>query len=65
MGREELLNLLREASLDAVATGYLASLAVFIPTAGWLSDRFGTKRILLLAIGGLRRWSLPSIPGRS
>jgi EmrB/QacA subfamily drug resistance transporter len=40
-----------EASLDAVATGYLVSLAVFIPAAGYLGDRFGTKRILLLAIG--------------
>ena len=40
-----------EASLDAVATGYLVSLAIFIPAAGYLGDRFGTKRILLLAIG--------------
>ena len=40
-----------EASLDAVATGYLVSLAVFIPAAGYLGDRFGSKRILLLAIG--------------
>jgi EmrB/QacA subfamily drug resistance transporter len=40
-----------EASLDAVATGYLVSLAVFIPAAGYLGDRFGPKRILLLAIG--------------
>jgi EmrB/QacA subfamily drug resistance transporter len=40
-----------EASLDAVATGYLVSLAVFIPAAGYLGDRFGAKRVLLLAIG--------------
>ncbi|HWG26146.1 DHA2 family efflux MFS transporter permease subunit [Actinospica sp.] len=40
-----------EASLDAVATGYLVSLAVFIPAAGYLGDRFGSKRILLLAVG--------------
>ncbi|MBS2533480.1 DHA2 family efflux MFS transporter permease subunit [Catenulispora sp. NF23] len=39
-----------EASLDAVATGYLVSLAVFIPAAGYLGDRFGAKRVLLLAI---------------
>ena len=39
-----------EASLDAVATGYLVSLAVFIPAAGYLGDRFGPKRILLVAI---------------
>jgi EmrB/QacA subfamily drug resistance transporter len=39
-----------EAALDSVAVGYLVSLAVFIPAAGWLGDRFGSKRILLLAI---------------
>src|SRR5580693_647595 len=31
-------------------TGYLVSLAVFIPAAGWLGDRFGSKRMLLFAI---------------
>ena len=41
----------RAASLDAVAIGYLVSLAVIIPASGWLGDRFGTRRILLLAIG--------------
>jgi EmrB/QacA subfamily drug resistance transporter len=39
-----------EASLDSVAVGYLVSLAVFIPAAGWLGDRLGSKRILLFAI---------------
>ncbi len=39
------------AALDSVAVGYLVSLAVFIPAAGWLGDRFGSKRILLLAVG--------------
>ncbi len=39
-----------EASLDSVAVGYLVSLAVFIPAAGWLGDRFGSKRVLLFAI---------------
>ncbi len=39
-----------EAALDSVAVGYLVSLAVIIPAAGWLGDRFGSKRILLLAI---------------
>jgi EmrB/QacA subfamily drug resistance transporter len=38
------------AGLDSVAVGYLVSLAVFIPAAGWLGDRFGSKRILLLAV---------------
>ena len=32
-------------------TGYLLSLAAVIPAAGWLSDRYGTKRIFLLAMG--------------
>jgi EmrB/QacA subfamily drug resistance transporter len=38
------------AALDSVAVGYLVSLAVFIPAAGWLGDRFGSKRILLLSV---------------
>jgi EmrB/QacA subfamily drug resistance transporter len=38
------------ASIEAVVIGYLVSLAVFIPTSGWLGDRFGTKRIFLLAL---------------
>jgi EmrB/QacA subfamily drug resistance transporter len=36
--------------VDAAVTGYLVSLAVFIPASGWLGDRFGTKRVLLVAI---------------
>jgi EmrB/QacA subfamily drug resistance transporter len=40
----------RADSLDAVAIGYLVSLAVVIPASGWLGDRFGAKRILLTAI---------------
>lgn len=39
-----------EVALDSVAVGFLVSLAVVIPAAGWLGDRFGSKRILLLAI---------------
>ncbi len=38
------------AGLDSVAVGYLVSLAVFIPAAGWMGDRFGSKRILLLSV---------------
>ena len=34
-------------SIDAVVVGYLVSLAIIIPTSGWLGDRFGTKRIFL------------------
>jgi EmrB/QacA subfamily drug resistance transporter len=39
-----------ETALDSVAVGYLVSLAIFIPAAGWLGDRFGSKRVLLFAI---------------
>lgn len=38
------------ASIEAVVIGYLVSLAVFIPASGWLGDRFGTKRIFLIAL---------------
>jgi EmrB/QacA subfamily drug resistance transporter len=38
-------------SIEAVVVGYLVSLAVFIPASGWLGDRFGTKRIFLIALG--------------
>lgn len=36
--------------LEWVATGYLLSVAVWVPVAGWLGDRFGTKRILIFAL---------------
>ncbi len=35
---------------EAVVIAYLVSLAVFIPTSGWLGDRFGAKRIFLIAL---------------
>lgn len=38
------------SGVDVVVTSFLVSLAVFIPASGWLGDRFGTKRILLIAI---------------
>jgi EmrB/QacA subfamily drug resistance transporter len=37
-------------SLKGVLTSYTLSLAVFIPISGWMSDRFGTKRIFALAV---------------
>jgi EmrB/QacA subfamily drug resistance transporter len=40
------------ASVSAVVTGYLVSLAVVMPASGWIGDRFGGKRILLLALAG-------------
>ncbi|HUF52489.1 MAG TPA: MFS transporter [Dehalococcoidia bacterium] len=42
----------RSAATDIqwVVTGYLLSLAIFIPVSGWLGDRFGTKRIFMTAL---------------
>src|SRR5262249_57816830 len=39
------------ATLEWVVTGYLLSLAVWIPASGWIGDRFGTKRTFLFALG--------------
>jgi EmrB/QacA subfamily drug resistance transporter len=36
-------------SIEWVVTGYLLSLAIWIPGSGWLGDKFGTKKIFLLA----------------
>ena len=38
------------SSVEWVVTAYLLSLAVWIPASGWIGDRFGTKRTILLAI---------------
>jgi MFS family permease len=38
------------SSVQWVATGYLLSLAMWIPASGWMGDRFGAKRVLLSAI---------------
>jgi len=32
-------------------TAYMLTLAVFIPLSGWLADRFGPRRIFVLALG--------------
>jgi EmrB/QacA subfamily drug resistance transporter len=37
-------------SLQWVITGYMLAQAAVIPLAGWLSDRFGAKRIFLSAV---------------
>jgi EmrB/QacA subfamily drug resistance transporter len=37
-------------AVDGVVIAYLVSLAVFIPASGWMGDRFGGKRVLLVAI---------------
>ena len=44
LGRE-----LRTENAEWVVLGYTLSLAVWIPTSGWLGDRFGTKRTFLIA----------------
>jgi EmrB/QacA subfamily drug resistance transporter len=37
-------------TLEWVVTGYLLSLAVWIPASGWLGDRFGAKKIFMFAL---------------
>jgi EmrB/QacA subfamily drug resistance transporter len=41
----------RTEAIDWVVLGYALSLAVWIPASGWVGDRFGTKRVLLTALG--------------
>lgn len=56
-------------TIEWVVTGYLLSLAVFIPVAGYLADRFGSKRIYIFALtlfaigSGLcgLAWNAPSL----
>src|SRR5690349_1496432 len=36
--------------VNAAMTGYLVAVAVGLPISGWLTDRFGARRILLVAI---------------
>ena len=40
------------ASIESVVIGYLVSLAVFIPLSGWLGDRYGARRVFLVALIG-------------
>jgi EmrB/QacA subfamily drug resistance transporter len=37
-------------TIQWVSTGYLLSLAMVIPLAGWLSERFGSKRVWMVAV---------------
>jgi EmrB/QacA subfamily drug resistance transporter len=45
-------------SVQWVVTVYLMSIAVCVPASGWLGDRFGTKRIYLIAVGSFTIASL-------
>lgn len=38
------------AGIEWVVLGYLLSLAVWVPASGWIGDRFGTKKVYLLAL---------------
>src|SRR4051812_2459729 len=38
------------ARLGVAITSYLVALTVFIPVSGWVADRFGAKRVFMLAI---------------
>lgn len=46
--------------MQGILIGYLVSMAMFIPASGWLGDRFGTKRIFLLALAIFTTGSLLS-----
>ncbi len=37
------------ATLEWVVTGYVLSLALWIPASGWIGDRFGTKKTFMFA----------------
>jgi EmrB/QacA subfamily drug resistance transporter len=53
LGRE-----LHTENAEWVVLGYTLSLAVWIPTSGWLGDRFGTKRTFLIALTAFTLGSL-------
>ncbi len=38
------------STVQWTATGYMLSLAMWIPVSGWIGDRFGAKRVLLVAV---------------
>ncbi len=40
----------RGAGIEWVVLGYLLSIAVWIPSSGWIGDRIGTKRTFLFAL---------------
>ena len=40
----------RASDAEWIAVGYLLAVATVIPAAGWLGDRFGTKRVFLVSL---------------
>ncbi len=44
-------------TIEWVITGYLLSLAVFIPVSGWAGDNFGTKRTFMFALATFTAFS--------
>jgi EmrB/QacA subfamily drug resistance transporter len=40
------------STIQWVSTGYLLSLATVIPLTGWAAERFGPKRVWMVAVGG-------------
>ena len=38
------------ATMEWVILGYLLSLAIFIPSSGWIGDKYGTKKTFLFAL---------------
>jgi EmrB/QacA subfamily drug resistance transporter len=58
-------------TIEWVVTGYLLSLAMWVPASGWIGDRFGTKKTFIFALSmftgasmlcGLS-WSIGSLIG--
>lgn len=40
----------RSSDVEWIAVGYLLAVATVIPAAGWLGDRFGTKRVFMISL---------------
>jgi DHA2 family multidrug resistance protein len=51
------------ASTDQISwvlTSYLIASAIVMPAIGWLSSRFGRRRIALISVAGSRACSVPA-----
>ena len=47
-----------QESINWVLTSYIVASAIAMPIAGWLADRIGRKRLLLIAVVGFTVASL-------